>query len=81
MIRENKVIELLEANEKQKMDKELKLAEQAKAEQEEYDKIVEKQIKDLNEERRKEEERKVMRYDHNAELRYFANIIYFLDVK
>jgi hypothetical protein len=69
VVREKKVIELLEANEKQKLDKGLKLAEQAKAEQEEYEKIIEKQIKDLNGERRKEEDRKIMRYDHNSELR------------
>jgi hypothetical protein len=51
------------------MDKELKLAEQAKTEQEEYGKIITKQIKDLESERRKEEDRKKMRYDHNWELR------------
>jgi len=61
---------LLEANEKQKLDKEYKLAEQAKQEQEEYQKIIEKQMKDLENERRKEEDKKRMRYDHNNELRY-----------
>jgi hypothetical protein len=62
-------VELLEANEKQKLDKEYKLAEQAKQEQEEYQRIIEKQIRDLENERRKEEEKKRMRYDHNNELR------------
>ncbi len=62
-------MELLEANEKQKLDKEYKLAEQAKQEQEEYQRIIEKQIRDLENERRKEEEKKRMRYDHNNELR------------
>jgi len=61
---------LLEANEKQKLDKEYKLAEQAKQEQEEYQRIIEKQMKDLENERRKEEDKKRMRYDHNNELRY-----------
>lgn len=61
---------MLEANEKQKLDKEYKLAEQAKQEQEEYQKIIEKQMKDLENERRKEEDKKRMRYDHNNELRY-----------
>lgn len=62
-------MELLEANEKQKLDKEYKLAEQAKQEQEEYQRIIEKQIKDLENERRKEEDKKRMRFDHNHELR------------
>jgi hypothetical protein len=69
IVRQKKVVDLLSANEKQKLDKELKLAEQAKQEQEEYQKIIEKQIKDLENERRKEEERQQMRYDHNRELR------------
>lgn len=69
IIKNNKVVELLEANEKQKLDKEYKLAEQAKQEQEEYQRIIEKQIKDLENERRKDEDKKRMRYDHNHELR------------
>ena len=59
----------MEANEKQKFDKEYKLGEQAKQEQDEYQRIIEKQIKDLENERRKDEEKKRMRYDHNHELR------------
>ncbi len=62
-------MELLEANEKQKYDKEYKLGEQARQEQDEYQKIIEKQIKDLENERRKDEDKKRMRYDHNQELR------------
>ena len=68
----------MEANEKQKFDKEYKLGEQAKQEQDEYQRIIEKQIKDLENERRKDEEKKKMRYDHNHELRYF---IYYLIYK
>lgn len=45
------------------------MAEQAKQEQEEYQRIIEKQIKDLEAERTKEEEKKRMRYEHNDELR------------
>jgi len=59
----------LEANEKQKFDKEYKLGEQGRQEQEEYQRIIEKQIKDLENERRKDEDKKRMRYDHNQELR------------
>ena len=56
------------------MDKELKLAEQAKQEEIEYHKIVENQLKTMEAEKNREEERKKMRYDHNFELRYY--IIY-----
>lgn len=59
----------MEANEKQKIDKEYKLGEQARQEQEEYQRIIEKQIKDLENERRKDEIQKRLRYDHNQELR------------
>ena len=75
MVKNQKVVDLLEANEKQKLDKEYKLAEQAQQEQEEYQRIIEKQIKDLEFERRKEEDRKRMRYDHNNELRYIFFLI------
>lgn len=67
--RNKKVVLMLEANEKQKWDKELKLAEQAKHEEEEYQKIIDKQLKNMESERRKEEDRKKMRFDHNYELR------------
>jgi hypothetical protein len=56
---------------KQKNDKEYKLGEQAKQEQEEYQRIIEKQIKDLDLEKKKDEEKKKMRYDHNHELRFY----------
>ncbi len=69
IVKKKKVVELLEANEKQKLEKEYKLADQAKQEQEEYQRIIEKQIKDLENERRKEEEKKRIRFDHNHELR------------
>jgi len=69
IIKNKKIVELLEANEKQKIDKEYKLGQQAKQEQEEYQKIIEKQIRDLENERRKEEDKKKMRYNHNQELR------------
>lgn len=67
--RHKKVLLMLEANEKQKIDKELKLAEQAKQEESEYHKIVENQLRNMEAERKREEERKNMRYDHNFELR------------
>ena len=69
IIKNKKVVELLEANALQKLEKEYKIGEQARQEQEEYQRIIEKQIKDLETERRKEEEKKKMRYNHNHELR------------
>lgn len=63
------VEELMTANERQKLDKEQRLAEQAKIEKEEYDKIIEAQIKGQEDENRKQEERLKSRYDHNNELR------------
>ena len=47
----------------------MKLAEQAKLEKEEFEKIIDKQLKDLESEKRREEDRKKVRYDHNWELR------------
>lgn len=70
LIKRKKLIDdLLRSNEKQKIDKELKLAEQAKQEQNEYERIIKKQISDLEEEKKREEEKKNMRYEHNLELR------------
>ena len=66
--KQKKLEELLAANERQKIDKELKLAEQAKQEQEEYEKIVQRQMEEIEQERRIAEERKRMRYEHNFEL-------------
>ena len=68
IMKQKKLEELLAANERQKIDKELKLAEQAKQEQEEYEKIVQRQLEEIEQERRIAEERKRMRYEHNFEL-------------
>lgn len=59
----------MEANAKQKAEKELKLVELAKQEQDEYQRIIERQVKDLDRDRQKEEDKIRQRYDHNAELR------------
>lgn len=63
------VEDLMRSNEQQKVEKELRLAEQAKLEKEEYSKIIDAQLKAQEEERRKEEERTKTRYEHNNELR------------
>ena len=57
------------ANLKQKLNKELKLTEQAKFNQEEYNRITEKQLKDLENEKKKEEEKRKMLETHNNQLR------------
>lgn len=61
--------ELLEANSRQKIEKEMKFAELAKQEQDEYQIIIERQVKALENERKKEEEKVKQRYEHNSELR------------
>jgi len=68
-IRGKKVEDLLIANEKAKLDKELKLAEVAKIDQQEYCKILEKQITDLENERRKEDEYKVKKLNHGGDIK------------
>jgi len=68
-VRKKKVDDLLEFNSRQKLDKELKLAEQAKLNQEEYNRIIEKQLKNLENDKKKEEDKKKTLLDHNQELR------------
>lgn len=70
IIKRRKLIDdLLLSNEKQKIDKELKLGEQAKQEQDEYERIIRNQLAELEEEKKRDEEKRKMRYDHNLELR------------
>ena len=47
----------------------MKLGELAKQEQDEYNKIIERQLKELDVQKRKDEEKVRLRYDHNNELR------------
>ncbi len=47
----------------------MKLAELAKQEQDEYNKIIERQVKALEVDRKKEDGKVKLRYDHNNELR------------
>jgi hypothetical protein len=50
----------------------LKLAEQARLNQDEYSRITDKQLRDLDFEKKKEEDKKKMLFDHNQQLRLIA---------
>ena len=70
IIKKRKIMEeLLESNNKQKLQKQNQLAEQARQEQAEYERIIRKQLDDMEKERKIEEEKKRMRYEHNQDLR------------
>ncbi|MCQ2819959.1 MAG: trichohyalin-plectin-homology domain domain-containing protein [archaeon] len=61
--------ELIAANEIQKEGKRQRLFEMAKHETEEYNKIIAKQLEDVERERKAEEEKRKMRYEHAEEVR------------
>ena len=61
--------ELFQSNNRQKLQKQNQLAEQARQEQLEYERIIRKQLDDMEREKRIEEEKKKMRYEHNLDLR------------
>ena len=66
--RQKMIADLIESNEKQKADKAQRMVEMVKQDQEEYEAIIKRQIADIENERRTEEERRKMRYEHNKEL-------------
>lgn len=67
--RKKRVDDFVMFNQKQKLDKELVLAEQAKMNQIEFNKIIERQAEALaQEDKRKQDKRKLLT-DHNMELR------------
>ena len=61
--------ELFQSNNRQKLQKQNQLAEQARQEQLEYERIIRKQLDDMEREKRIEEEKKKKRYEHNLDLR------------
>ena len=70
IIKKKKILdELIKSNNRQKIQKRNQLAEQAKQEQAEYEKIIKKQLEDMERDRRIEEERKKMRYDNTKDLK------------
>ena len=68
-LKQQKINELIEANDKQKFDKEVKLAEKTKQELFEYNKIIEKRQRDHENERKKEEELKNAKMENEMEVR------------
>jgi hypothetical protein len=70
MIKKKKFMdELLQSNNKQKLQKQNQLAEQARQDQIEYERIIKKQLDDMEKEKKIEEEKKKMRYENNEDLR------------
>ncbi len=64
---------MLKANEKAKLDKELKIAEEAKKDQMEFVKVIDKQLKDLEKDKIKEDIKKEILQKHNEDLKYYYN--------
>ena len=70
LIKKKKIMEeLLQSNNRQKLQKQNQLAEQARQEQIEYERIIKKQLDDMEKERKAEEEKKRMRYENNEDIR------------
>jgi hypothetical protein len=70
LITKKKIMEeLLDSNNRQKIQKQNQLAEQARQEQAEYERIIKKQLDDMERERKIEEEKKRMRYENNQDIR------------
>ena len=70
IIKKKKILdELLQSNNKQKIQKRNQLAEQAKQEQAEYERIIKNQLEEMEKEKKIEEERKRMRYENTRDLR------------
>ena len=65
MIKKRKILEeLIQSNNRQKIQKRNQLAEQARQEQAEYERIIKNQLEEMEKEKRIEEERKRMRYEN-----------------
>ena len=68
MIKKKMILdELIQSNNKQKLQKRNQLAEQARQEQAEYERIIKRQLEEMEREKRIEEERKKMRYENTKE--------------
>ena len=69
IIKKKKIEELLRANARQKLDKEIQLAEEAKKEQEEFTRIIKEHEKEIIASREREKDRIKKLLDHNRDLR------------
>ena len=69
ILKQKKIQDLLIANARQKLDKELQLAEEAKKEQEEFERIIKEHEKDIEATKEKERIKLKKLLDHNKDLR------------
>jgi len=69
IIKKKKIEELLRANARQKLDKEIQLAEEAKKEQEEFMRIIKEHENQIIASREREKDRIKKLLDHNKDLR------------
>ena len=69
ILKQKKIQDLLLANARQKLDKELQLAEEAKKEQEEFERIIKEQEKEIEEIKERERIKLKKMLDHNKDLR------------
>ena len=74
MLKKKKLEELIASNEKQRLDKQMQLAEQARQEQEEYKRIVKKQMEEMEKERRIDEDKKKKLYENTKDLKKLIKI-------
>ena len=69
MLKQKKIQDLLLANARQKLDKELQLAEEAKKEQEEFERIIKEHEKEIEASKERERIKLKKMLDHNKDLR------------
>ena len=69
VIKQKKIQDLLLANARQKLDKELQLAEEAKKEQEEFERIIKEHEKEIEASKERERIKLKKMLDHNKDLR------------
>ena len=74
LLKRKKIEELIESNQRQRLEKQKILEEEAKKEQEEYKKIVKKYMEEIEDERRKEEEKKKKLYENTQDLKKLIKI-------
>jgi hypothetical protein len=69
IIKEKRKQDMIEANNRQKLDKEMQLVEQAKKEKEEFDRIIKEHQKEIEEEKIREKIKHEALMYHNADLK------------
>ena len=74
MLKKKKIEELIESNKRQKLYKQQQLAENAKKEQEEYQRMVKQYLEDNEKERRTEEDKKKKLYENTQDLKKLIKI-------